>query len=212
MINILICDDQSITRDGLTMLLELEQDVKVVACATNGTEAVRLAAQLRPDLVLMDLKMPGLHGVEATRQICQRQPELKVLVLTTYDDDQWVVEAIRAGANGYLLKDTPREDLIKAVRGTVAGKTYVDPAVAGKLFAQMNQPAARTSSLLEKLSERERAILRYIVNGLSNTQIAEQMRLSDGTVRNYVSTILAKLDVSDRTQAAVLALQSGITR
>lgn len=210
MIRILLCDDQAITRDGLTMLLDLEPDFSIIGSASDGFEAVRLAAQLTPDLVLMDLKMPGMHGVDATRQICRQQPPPKVLVLTTYDDDTWVSEAIRAGAHGYLLKDAPREDLVRAVRGTLAGRTYVDPGVAGKLFAQISDPPPPARALTDKLSEREVAILQRIVAGLNNAQIADQLQLSDGTVRNYVSAILSKLGVTDRTQAAVLALQHGL--
>jgi two-component system, NarL family, response regulator LiaR len=211
MIRIVLCDDQSITRDGLAMLLALESDMQIVGSAKDGAEAVALAASLRPDIVLMDLKMPGMNGIEATRQICLHTPRTKILILTTYNDDPWVIEAIRAGAAGYLLKDAPREDLLSAVRGTVAGRTYVDAAVAGALLKQIVQPAPPPALLGERLSAREYAILQRIVAGMSNSQIADDLQLSDGTVRNYVSAILTKLDVADRTQAAVLAIKHGIT-
>jgi two-component system, NarL family, response regulator LiaR len=211
MIRLILCDDQAITRDGLAMLLALEADLQIVGSARDGAEAVALAASLRPDIVLMDLKMPGMNGVEATRQICQHTPQAKILILTTYNDDPWVIEAIRAGASGYLLKDAPREDLLSAVRGTVAGRTYVDAAVAGALFKQIIQPPPPPALLGERLSAREYAILQRIVAGMSNAQIADDLQLSDGTVRNYVSAILTKLDVADRTQAAVLAIKHGIT-
>jgi DNA-binding NarL/FixJ family response regulator len=208
---ILICDDQAIIRDGLAMLLNLERDIEVVGVAEDGAEAVELAARLSPDLVLMDLKMPGVNGVAATRQIRASHPQIKVLVLTTYDDDEWIFDAIRAGADGYMLKDTPREDLVRAVRGTVAGKAYLDPAVAGKLLNQVasvqRQPASQITS---KLTEREIAVLRLLAAGMSNADIAERLHLSEGTVRNHVSTILAKLELADRTQAAVLALRHGL--
>jgi DNA-binding NarL/FixJ family response regulator len=208
---VVICDDQAIIRDGLEMLLTLEKDIEVVGRAQDGAEAVELVAQRQPDLVLMDLKMPGMNGIEATRQIRARHPEVKVLVLTTYDDDEWVFDAIRAGASGYLLKDTPREEVIKAVKGTVAGKSYVDPVVAGKLLGQVADRQTQPASLItDKLTERELDVLRLLARGLSNADIAARLYLSEGTVRNHVSAILAKLDVSDRTQAAVIAIQHGL--
>jgi len=208
---VLICDDQAIIRDGLEMLLKLEKDIEVVGQAQDGAEAVELAAKLQPDLMLMDLKMPGMTGIEATRQIRARYPHIKVLVLTTYDDDEWVFDAIRAGAAGYLLKDTPREEVIKAVRGTMAGKSFVDPAVAGKLLTQVAGKAVQPPTLLtDKLTERETDVLRLIARGFTNPDIAAQLHLSEGTVRNHVSAIFAKLDVADRTQAAVIAIQHGL--
>jgi DNA-binding NarL/FixJ family response regulator len=208
---VIICDDQAIIRDGLEMLLKLEKDIEVLGQAQDGAEAVALVEKIRPDLVLMDLKMPGLNGIEATRQIRAAYPQVKVLVLTTYDDDEWVFDAIRAGASGYLLKDTPREEVIKAVRGTVAGKTYLDPSVAGKLLHQVADKQAHPSTLLtDKLTEREADVLRLVARGFTNADIAERLHLSEGTVRNHVSGIFAKLEVSDRTQAAVIAIQHGL--
>src|SRR4030042_1113720 len=133
---VIICDDQAIVRDGLEMLLKLEPDIEVVGIAEEGATAVEMVEKKAPDLVLMDLKMPIMNGVEATRQIRTNHPEVKVLVLTTYDDDEWVLDAIQAGASGYLLKDTTRDEVLKAIRGTVAGKTYLDPSVAGKVLRQ----------------------------------------------------------------------------
>ena len=127
---VIICDDQAIIRDGLEMLLKLEKDIEVLGQVQDGAEAVEMVQKVQPDLVLMDLKMPGLNGIEATRQIRTHYPQVKVLVLTTYDDEEWVFDAIRAGASGYLLKDTPREEVIKAIRGTVAGKSFIDPMVS----------------------------------------------------------------------------------
>ncbi len=208
---VLICDDQAIVRDGLELLLKLERDIDVVGLAQDGAQAVDMAAQTRPDLVLMDLKMPGMNGVEATRRIRARHPAIRVLVLTTFDDDEWVFDAIRAGASGYLLKDTPRAKVIEAIRGTVTGKTYVDPMVAGKLLDQMANKHAQPSSLItDKLTGREVDVLRQIARGLSNAEIAENLRLSEGTIRNHVSAIFSKLDVTDRTQAAILAIRHGL--
>ncbi|MHB8628869.1 MAG: response regulator [Aggregatilineales bacterium] len=211
MMRVIICDDQALIRDGLEMLLKLEADIEVVGLAHDGAEAIEHTAQKKPDLVLMDLKMPGMNGVEATARIRLNYPDVKVLVLTTYDDDSWVFDAIRAGASGYLLKDTPRAEVVKAIRGTVAGRSYIDPSVAGRLLSQVaSQQSQPSSQLTNKLSEREADVLRLLARGLSNADIAEQLSLSEGTVRNYVSAILTKLDVTDRTQAAVLAIQHGI--
>jgi DNA-binding NarL/FixJ family response regulator len=193
------------------MLLKLEPDIEVVGTAEDGDEVVAMVAKKEPDLVLMDLKMPGLNGVEATRQIRTKHPDVKVLVLTTYDDDEWVFDAVKAGASGYLLKDTPRDELVKAIRGTVTGKTYVDPSVAGKVLGQVSSHQTQPATLItSKLTEREIEVLRLIAKGLSNTDISDRLFLSEGTVRNHVSAILAKLGVSDRTQAAVIAIQHGL--
>ena len=213
MIKVIICDDQAIVRDGLEMLLNLEADIRVIGVAQDGSEAVELAKSKSPDLILMDLKMPGLNGVEATRRIRSGYPAIKVLVLTTYDDDEWVFDAIRAGASGYLLKDTPRQEVLQAIRGTIEGKSFVDPAVAGKLLDQVSSSAAKPASLIaDKLSEREQDVLRLLARGLTNTEIARQLSLSEGTVRNHISAIFAKLGVSDRTQAAIIAIQHGLDK
>jgi NarL family two-component system response regulator LiaR len=198
-------------REGLRVLLAGEADIRVLGAARDGAECLELARQLRPDLVLMDLKMRGMNGVQATRAIRTQCPAVRVLVLTTYDADELVIDAIRGGAAGYLLKDTPREQLLAAIRDTMAGKTHVDPAVAGKLFASVAQTVPRrTSVLCAELSEREREVLALLGRGLSNADIAAQLHLSEGTVRNYVSAVLAKLGVTDRTKAAVLAIQHGL--
>jgi DNA-binding NarL/FixJ family response regulator len=211
--NVIICDDQAIIRDGLEMLLNLERDIEVVGLAQDGAQAVELVAEHRPDLVLMDLKMPGMNGIEATRRIRSRYPAVRVLVLTTYDDDEWVFDAIRAGASGYLLKDTPREEVIKAVRGTVEGRSFVDPEVAGKLLGHVASQQTQPRSLVtDKLTDREVDVLRLLARGFTNADIAAELHLSEGTVRNHVSAILAKLDVADRTQAAVIAIRHGLAR
>lgn len=155
--------------------------------------------------------MPGINGIEATRRIRAQHPEIKVLVLTTYDDDEWLFDAIRAGASGYLLKDTPREKVLEAIRGTVSGQAFVDPAVAGKLLQQTDsQQANPATQITDKLTDREEEVLRLIAHGLSNAEVAVQLYLSEGTVRNHVSAIFAKLDVSDRTQAVIIAIRHGL--
>ena len=208
---ILLCDDQAVIRDGLEMLLNLEKDFQVIGAAQDGAEALELAAQKQPDLILMDLKMPIMNGIEATRQIRAKFPNIKILVLTTYDDDEWVFDAIRAGASGYLLKDTSRQKIVEAIRGTMDGKSFVDPAIAGKLLNQVASRQTQPASILtDKLTERELDVLRLIAKGINNGEIAAQLHLSEGTVRNHVSAILEKLSVSDRTQAAVIAIQHGL--
>jgi DNA-binding NarL/FixJ family response regulator len=208
---IIICDDQDIVRDGLELLLKLEKDITIVGMATDGAEAVELTQRKQPDLVLMDLKMPIMNGVEAIREIKAKCPGVKVLVLTTYGSDEWVFDAIRAGAAGYLLKDAPREQVLAAIRGTVAGKNYLDPGIAGKLIGGIANPPKQPSSLImSKLTEREIEVLKALSRGHSNETIAKDLFLSEGTVRNYVGTIIAKLGVTDRTQAAILGLQGGL--
>jgi DNA-binding NarL/FixJ family response regulator len=211
MIKLLICDDQYVVREGLKAIFETDNSLQVVGTAADGAEALELIPQLKPDLILMDLKMPIMNGVQATRHIRQKYPDVKILVLTTYDADEWVFDAIRSGASGYLLKDTQRESLIAAIKDTMAGKTPVDSAVAGKLFAQViHGTFAPQSTLPDKLTEREKDILRLLAAGLSNADIAARLYFSEGTVRNYISSILDKLGVADRTQAAVLALRCGL--
>lgn len=213
MIQIVLCDDQIIVTEGMGMILGMVTDFEIVGVAHDGAEAVDLVATTQPDLVLMDLRMPIMNGIQATRQICEKYPDTKVLVLTTYDQDEWVFDAVRAGAAGYLLKDTPREQLIAAIRGTVAGATHIDPNVAGKLLKQVALPISTpgaNSAIAADLSERELEILRLLADGLPNADIADRLHLSKGTVQNYVSNIFVKLDVTDRTQAAVLALRHGL--
>lgn len=212
MIRVLICDDQDLVCEGLKGILSTDPELKIVGVAKDGAEALEMIPACQPDLVLMDLKMPVMNGVQATRQIRQGYPQIEVLVLTTYDADEWVFDAIRAGARGYLLKDTPRQRLLAAIKEAAAGKTPVDPAVAGKLFAHVTQQTtAPDTAITSLLSEREKEVLGLLGKGLSNAEIAARIYLSEGTVRNYVSSIFEKLGVADRTQAAVLAIRCGLT-
>jgi DNA-binding NarL/FixJ family response regulator len=211
MIKVLICDDQDLVCEGLKAILSTDPELAVVGVARDGAEAVESIAASQPDLVLMDLMMPVMNGVQATRQIRQLYPHVQVLVLTTYDADEWVFDAIRAGARGYVLKDTPRQELIAAIKDAAAGKTPVDPDVAGKLFSHvMQRTAAPDTALANLLSPREKEVLGLLGKGLSNAEIAARIYLSEGTVRNYVSAIFEKLGVADRTQAAVLAIRYGL--
>jgi len=209
-IKVLICDDQDVVREGLQAILKSCKDIEVVGLASDGAEALHMIPSAQPAVVLMDLKMPIMNGIQATHHIRTQYPEIRVLVLTTYDADQWVFDAIRSGAAGYLLKDTPRDGLIAAIKGTAEGKTHVDPNVAGKLFTQVSKTPVEDTTFTASLSEREREVLSLLARGLSNADIAARLYLSEGTVRNYVSAIFVKLGVSDRTQAAVLALRYGL--
>lgn len=214
-IRVLIVDDQAMVREGLRVILSAAETIQVVGVAGDGVEAVERAAALRPDLILMDLKMPRRNGVEATRAIKAAHPEIAILVLTTYDDEEWVFDAIRAGASGYLLKDTDRERLIAAIEGTSAGQTHLDPAVAGKVLAFVRAPAERISTQTAKIPDltgREGAILRLLASGASNAMIADRLSLAEGTVRNHITVIFEKLHVTDRAQATAFAWQHGMMR
>lgn len=213
MVRVLICDDQTVVREGLAAILGTDPAIQVVGLAGDGREAQRLVEETQPDVVLMDLKMPVMNGIQATYHLRRHHPNLPVLVLTTYADDEWVLDAIRAGAAGYLLKDTRREELIEAIKGTASGRTYLDPSIAATVLRQAamgTAPISQKSIGVEDLTERELEILRLLVGGHSNPEIAARLHLAPGTVRNYVSTILQKLGVSDRTQAAVIAVQQGL--
>lgn len=216
MLKLLICDDQDVVRKGLNTIFEYEADVEVVALAENGEEAVRFAVQHKPDVVLMDLKMPKLNGIHATRKIRTALPTAKIIVLTTYDADRWVFDAIRAGAAGYLLKDAAGEAIVTAVKEAHDGRTYLDPTIAGKVLVAFNQldtkpvQADANDPVLEKLTDREMSILQLMAQGKSNQEIADALFLATGTVKNNVSQILGKFQANDRTQAVLSALKRGI--
>jgi NarL family two-component system response regulator LiaR len=212
-IRLLICDDQAIVCEGLRAMLTPIPQIEVVGVANNGIEAIYLTRSFQPDLVLMDLKMPKMNGIQATKAIREQFPEVRVLVLTTYDADEWVINAIRNGAAGYLLKDTPQEELVKAIMNTMRGWNPIDPQVAGKILDQVihqSAPYQQDQKLISQLSEREREVLRLLASGFGNSEIAQTLFLSEGTIKNYVSMIFSKLGVADRTQAAILAIRAGL--
>ena len=211
MIRILICDDQEVVREGLRTIVDLVPEFEVVGVVGDGSEAVEFVAANEVDLVLMDLHMPVMNGVQAIRALDAHHPQVKTLVLTTYGDESWVIDAIRAGASGYLLKDAPRARLVEAIRGTIDGETHLDPSVAGGLLVKLaSQPITESPSLGVDLTDREAEVLSLLGKGLSNGEISDRLYLSEGTVRNYVSSVLSKLGVHDRTQAAVLAVKHGL--
>jgi DNA-binding NarL/FixJ family response regulator len=213
-IRILLVDDQRLMREGLRILLELEPDLEIAGEATNGQEALDAYAEIEPDVVLMDVRMPGMDGVEATWRLRERWPSALVIILTTFDDDEYVFEGLRAGARGYLLKDVSGNDLADAVRTVAAGGALIEPSVARRVvaeFARMAPPVRQPDDgLAEPLSEREREILRLVAQGLTNREIADRLSLAQGTVKNYVTTILQKLGARDRTQAALRARELGM--
>lgn len=211
MIKVIICDDQEVVCQGLEAILSTAKDLEVSGIANNGQELIELLERKQADVILMDLKMPILNGIQATKLIKEKYPVIKILVLTTYDADDWLFDAIRNGADGYLLKDTSREQLILSIHEVFDGKTPVDTKIAGKLFSRIaKSPMQESTTLGKDLSTREMQILKCLARGLSNAEISQELFLSEGTVRNYISSILEKLEVDDRTQAAVLALRYGL--
>lgn len=209
-ITVLIVDDHAVVRHGIRALLEAEGDFAVVGEVGSGGEAVLLAADLAPDVVLMDLVMPGLDGVEATRLLKQRSPCSQVIVLTSYHEDEHIFPAIRAGALSYLLKGVGLEELADAVRKAARGEAVLHPHVAARLVQELHGASREHAQLYATLSEREREVLRLIANGLSNAQIAAQLVISERTVKSHVNNILSKLHIVDRTQAAIYAWREGI--
>lgn len=214
MTRIVIADDQALFREGLRTLLSIRPDMDVVGEAANGEEAVALVEALRPNVVLMDLRMPKVDGVQATARIRERWPEVPVLVLTTFDDDANLFGALKAGAAGYLLKDVSSETLISAIQAAARGESFLQSTVTGRVVAAfarlMESGGPRAEALVLPLSPREREIVALLGSGASNKEIADRLNLAEGTVKNHVTSILTKLDVRDRTQAAIRARQLGI--
>jgi DNA-binding NarL/FixJ family response regulator len=204
-IRVLIADDHSVVRQGLQMFLALEQDLEIVGEAANGVEAVRLARQLNPDVVLMDLLMPEMDGIEATRLIRQELPNIEVIALTSVLEDKAILEAVRVGAIGYLLKDTESEKLCQAIRAAAAGQVQLSPDVASRLMREVSAPDSPDS-----LTDRETEVLRALARGLSNQEIADTLVISETTVKTHVSSILNKLELPSRTRAALYALKIGL--
>jgi len=205
-IRLLIVDDHPVVRDGLRGMLESQQDFEVVGEAGDGSEAVRMVENLNPDIVLMDLRMPVMDGVTALGEIKANNPEVQVLVLTTYDSDADILPAIEGGAAGYLLKDSSKEELYDGIRAAARGETVLAPAVAARLVGRMRAPAE------EKLSSREVEVLQLVAEGASNSEIAQQLHISQATVKSHLVNIFRKLGVSDRTAAVTMALRKGILR
>lgn len=213
MIRVLIVDDQALVRDGFRMILELDEDIEVTGEAADGKAALTAVASTRPDVVLMDVRMPVVDGLEATRLLMRRPNPPKVLVLTTYDADEYVFEAMKAGASGFLLKDVRKGQLVRAVHQVAAGDSLLDPVITRRLierFLKRSPAGSDRQPLLQQLSARETEVLRLVAAGLSNSEIANQLVLGEATVKTHVARILAKLDLRDRVQAVVLAYESGL--
>ncbi|MCF7944882.1 MAG: response regulator transcription factor [Spirochaetia bacterium] len=220
MIRVIVCDDQDIVREGLMTILSTDREISVDGTAADGRELIQLledtqeAGNPLPDVILLDLKMPVMNGILAAKHIHRNYPGIKILVLTTYSTDEWIFDAVKAGASGYLLKDTPKHELFDAVKGTAKGSSYVDPSIAGKVLQMITGDITLPENSGENfhLSHRERTILLYIARGYSNQEIADKLFLSPGTVRNYTSSIFSRLSVTDRTQAAIAALRYRLIR
>lgn len=215
MIRVLIADDQELVRAGFRLILEMQEDIEVVGEAGDGGEAVEAAHALDPDVVLMDVRMPDTDGIEATRRLLARGGRSRVLMLTTFDADEYVYDAMKAGASGFLLKNAPPAQLVAAVRATAQGEAQVAPEIVRRMvdeFVRRPPPGATKPDALTELSGRELDVLKLVARGLSNAEVAAALFLSEATVRTHVSRILAKLDLRDRTQAVVVAYESGLVR
>ena len=210
-IRVLLVDDHVVVRKGLRALLDREPDIEIAAEAENGEEAVRAAARHSPDVILMDLEMPGMGGVEATRQITEQRPDVKVVVLTSHAAEEDVFPALKAGAQGYLLKHSAPEDVLRAIHQAHRGETVLHPAIARMVLQELNRPPqAKQRATTDPLSERELEVLRLIARGMSNQEIADALVVGEATVRSHVSSILRKLQLASRTQAALYALREGL--
>lgn len=210
MINILLVDDQKLVRQGIQLLLETEEDLHVIGHAENGLQAVEMATKLSPDVILMDVRMPEMDGVTATREILKSRPQQGIIILTTFDDDETIFEGLKAGARGYLLKDISSEEMADAVRTVSAGEALIQPSITRKVLSEFSRLAAsptpeQTVHLVEPLTEREMEVLKALAKGYSNKEIAESLFITEGTVKNHVSNLIAKLEVRDRTQAVLKA-------
>ena len=206
-LRILIVDDHMVVREGLRAILEAAGDLALVGEAADGAEAVRLTGELSPDVVLMDLRMPGMDGIEAIRQIKARYPEVEIVILTTYDDDEYIVRGLRAGARGYLLKDAGRKALFEAIRAAARGESLLPPAVVEKVVAHLAEPRPARSGTL---SGREQEVLAMLADGAANKEIAARLHITERTVKAHVTSIFNKLGVNSRTEAVAVALRSGL--
>jgi len=204
---VLLVEDQTLMRQGLKTILDLEPGIKVVGEAQDGEPGIHMALELRPDIVLMDVQMPRLNGIEATKAICAAWSEAKVIILTTFARDEYVYQGVRAGALGFLLKDTPADDLIETIRRVYAGETFIQPEIASRVLREILGPQSQP---YEDITEREHDVLVLLAQGFSNREIAEQLVVTEGTVKNHVSNILGKLQAENRTQAADIARRYGL--
>jgi DNA-binding NarL/FixJ family response regulator len=211
-IRVLLADDQGLVRAGFRMILRAEPDIEVVGEAADGREAVEQARDLKPDVVLMDIRMPELDGIEATRRVTALDPPARVLVLTTFDLDEYVYESLRAGASAFLLKDAPEQQLVAAVRVVADGGSLFSPSVTRRLIEQFVRPASPSDAALEELTPREQEVLRLVARGRSNADIAAELVVSEHTAKTHVASILQKLDLRNRVQAVVLAYETGLVR
>lgn len=209
MIRVVIADDQPLVRAGLRMILATEPDIEVVAEAEDGAEAIRLSAELEPDVVLMDVRMPGTDGITATRTVTALSPAPRVLILTTFDLDEVVYDALRAGASGFLLKDAPEERLVTAIRVISDGSSLFSASVTRRLIADFARRAPRRTVDLSSLTDRENVVLRLVAHGMSNAEIAAELVVSENTIKTHVAHMLAKLGARDRVQAVVTAYETG---
>jgi DNA-binding NarL/FixJ family response regulator len=222
MIRVLLVDDQTLIRQGIRLLLEIESDIEVVGQAVNGREALQLAETLHPDVILMDVRMPEMDGVAATRELSLRFPDVKVIILTTFEDDETVFEGLKAGARGYLLKDISSEEMAEAVRKVAAGEALIQSRITRKVLAEFSRLASATdrqtssrtggvsNALPVPLTEREQEVLQALARGLSNREIAVQLVITEGTVKNHVSSLIEKMGVRDRTQAVLKGQEIGL--
>jgi len=213
-ISVVIADDHTLVREGTKQMLEGQSGIEIVGEASDGEQAIRLAATLKPDVILMDIAMPGVNGIEATRRIKQEWPRISVLVLTAYDDDQYIDALLDAGAAGYLLKNVSAEELARSVRAVAEGESVLHPDVASKVFKRLTSRERPESEegLTDALTERESTVLRIAAKGLSNKMIAKELSLSDRTVQVHLSNIFGKLGVASRTEAVITALRRGLLR
>ena len=210
-IKVLIADDHPVVREGLSAMLSKEPDIEVVGEAENGAEAINKAKEFQPDVVLMDLRMPEVDGVEAMRHIRAENPNIEFIVLTTYDSDEYIFKGIEAGARAYLLKDAPREQLFKAIRAVHRGESLIEPAIASKVLDRFAD-LSRQAQAVEALSERELEVLRLVAKGARNKEIAAELSITESTVKTHIQTIFQKLGVGDRTEAVTEAIKKGIIR
>jgi DNA-binding NarL/FixJ family response regulator len=214
-IRVLLADDQELLRAGLRMVLKPQPDIELVGEAADGEQAVALARRVKPDVAVMDIRMPGIDGIEATRRLLAHPEPPRLLVLTTFGEDEYVYEALRAGASGFLLKDAPPEELVTAIRAVARGDALLGPAVTRRVieaFVRSRPPTKATAGIAERLTARELEVLMLVARGLSNAEIAEQLVVSEATVKTHVARLLTKLDLRDRVHAVVFAYETGLVR